>query len=253
MKILVIAGTEDGRELAGFLLSKGFDVTASVISSYGRQLLERYDGLQINDRKLDAEELAAYVDEHGIEAVVDASHPYAENASKNAIEVCRQKNIPCVRYERKEIELNYDKIYRVDNYEAAADMASKLGRNIFLTTGSRSLKVFVERLKDCELTARVLPTSEVLTECERLGLTPKNIVAMQGPFTRELNVALFRQFRAEVVVTKNSGSIGGTDEKLEAAAQLGLPVVMIDRPKIIYDNLSHTFDGVLNILRDHGS
>ena len=247
-KILVIAGTEDGRELAGFLLSKGFDVTASVVSEYGRQLLESYDGLKINDRKLDAEELSAYIDEHSIEAVVDASHPYAENVSSNAMKVCRAKKILYVRYERGEHDLTYEKIYHANSYEEAADMASQLGRIIFLTTGSRSLKIFVERLKDCTVIARVLPTAAVLAECERLGLTPKNIVAMQGPFSRELNVEMFRRFRAEVVVTKNSGSIGGIDEKIEAAAQLNLPVVMIDRPRINYDNVTDSFEGVIKFI-----
>ena len=247
-KIFLIAGTEDGRELAGFLLSKGYDVTASVVSSYGRQLLEYYHGLKINDRKLDAEELSAYIEEHGMEAVVDASHPYAANVSANALKVCREKNLPCIRYERLEHDLTYDKIYHANDYEAAADIAGKLGRIIFLTTGSRSLKVFVEKLKGLTVIARVLPTAAVLSECERLGLTPKNIVAMLGPFSLELNMAMFRQFRADVIVTKNSGSVGGIDEKLGAAAQLGLPVVMIDRPKVFYDNLTHTFDGVLNFL-----
>ena len=247
-KIFVIAGTEDGRELAGFLLSKGFDVTASVVSSYGRQLLEYYHGLKINDRKLDAEELAAYLLEHGIEAVIDASHPYAENVSANAMKACRENELPCIRYERLEHELTYDKIYHANNYEAAADLSGKLGHNIFLTTGSRSLKIFVERLPNANLIARVLPTSTVLSECERLGLTPKNIVAMLGPFTKEMNTAMFRQFRADVIVTKNSGTVGGIDEKIDAAAQLGLPVVVIDRPKIFYDNLAHTFDDVLKFL-----
>ena len=251
-KIFVVAGTEDGRELAGFLVAKGYDVTASVISSYGRQLLEYYEGLKINDRKMDAAELAEYFETNAIEAVVDASHPYAENISANAMKVCREMKIRYVRYERNEHELTYDKLYHVNEYEAAAAMAAKLGRIIFLTTGSRTLKTFVDRLKDCTIIARVLPTAAILEECERLGLNPRQLVAMLGPFSKELNVAMFRQFRAEVIVTKNSGSVGGIDEKIEAASQLGLPVVMIDRPKIFYDNLTHSFDGVLQYLNSHG-
>lgn len=249
MKIFVIAGTEDGRELAGFLLSKGFDVTASVVSKYGRELLEQYEGLKINDRKLDAAELAKYLDAHSIEAVIDASHPYAANVSHNALAVCRQKKIPCIRYERGENELTYDKIYHVNNYEAAADLAASLGRNIFLTTGSRTLSIFVERLKGCNVIARVLPTASVLAECERLGLSPNRIVAMLGPFSRELNVELFKHCRAEVIVTKDSGSVGGVEEKIEAAAELNLPVVMIDRPKIFFDQTAETFGEVLDLLQ----
>ena len=73
---------------------------------------------------------------------------------------------------------------------------------------------------------------------------------MQGKFSVELNVELFKHANAEVIVTKNSGIIGGADTKLEAAQILNLPVVMIDRPKIFYPNLATTFDDVLNFLEE---
>ena len=142
----------------------------------------------------------------------------------------------------------YEKIFPVENYEQAAVKARELGKNIFLTTGSRNLKIFVELLKDCNLTVRILPTADVLAQCENLGLTPKQIVAMQGPFSVALNVELFKHVGAEVIVTKNSGQIGGADTKLEAAKLLNLPVVMVNRPKIFYPNLAETFDDVLNLI-----
>ena len=80
-------------------------------------------------------------------------------------------------------------------------------------------------------------------------MTPKEIVALQGPFSEELNIALYRQYGAEVVVTKNSGEIGGTDTKLTAARKLGLPVVMIDRPKLDYDVIAYTFEEVLDFVK----
>ena len=80
-------------------------------------------------------------------------------------------------------------------------------------------------------------------------MTPKEIVALQGPFSEELNIALYRQYGADVVVTKNSGEIGGTDTKLTAARKLGLPVVMIDRPKLDYDVIAYTFEEVLDFVK----
>ena len=102
---------------------------------------------------------------------------------------CHSVNIPYLRYERKAVPITYAKIHHVNTYEEAAIKASSLGNNIFLTTGSRNLKTFVESpaLKKCRLIARVLPTAEVLAECEKLGFVPQNIVAMQGPFSRALN------------------------------------------------------------------
>ena len=247
-KIFLIAGTEDGRKLAEFLTGKNFDVTASVVSDYGRKLLETCAGVKINDKRLERDELEKILRDGKFDAIVDASHPYAANISANAIAAAQVAKIFYVRHERAEVDFAYEKIFRVENYTAAAHKAREFGKNIFLTTGSRSLKIFVDALKDCNLTVRILPTAEVLTQCESLGLSPKQIVAMQGPFSTELNVELFRHASAEVIVTKNSGQVGGADTKLQAAQILNLPVVMIERPKIFYPNLAKTFDDVLNIV-----
>ena len=85
---------------------------------------------------------------------------------------------------------------------------------------------------------------------ERLGLSPKQIVAMQGPFSQALNREMFRQYRADVIVTKNSGAIGGTDTKIAAAVELGLPVVVIDRPVLAYDRLVHCYEDVLSFVNN---
>ena len=251
MKIFVMAGTEDGRKLAEFLSGKGYEVTASVVSDYGRKILEQYD-FGINDKKLDAAELAEFLREGNFKILVDASHPYALRASTNAIDACSRVNIPYVRFERVESVTGYSGAYHVDSYESAAKLAATLGKNIFLTTGSRNLKIFVDALKDCNITARILPTAEVIAECESLGLTPKQIIAMQGPFSTELNVELFKHANAEVIITKNSGKIGGADTKIAAAEILNLPVVIIDRQKISYPNIAATFEEVVSQLQGLG-
>ena len=99
-------------------------------------------------------------------------------------------------------------------------------------------------MKNCNVTARILPTAEVMAECEKF-LSPKNIIAIQGKFSVELNAELLKHANAEVIVTKNSGQVGGTDTKILAAEKLNLPVVMINRPKIFYPNLAKSFDEVL--------
>lgn len=245
MKIFLIAGTEDGRKLAKFLSDRKFQVTASVVSEYGKKILEQYENIKINDKKLDAEELEKILREENFKILVDASHPYAENISQNAIAACENLNIFYIRYERPEVELTYKKIYHVESYEQAAEISATLGKNIFLTTGSRNLKKFLQcdAVKNCNVTARILPTAEVLSECEKF-LSPKNIIAIQGKFSVELNAELFKHAQAEVIVTKNSGEIGGVDTKILAAEKLNLPVVMIDRPKIFYPRVAKNFDEV---------
>lgn len=253
--IFVAAGTQDGRELSKYLLEHGYDVAASVVTSYGEQLLADCRGrnLIINDQPLDREGMRAYLADHHIRLLVDASHPYAVNISANAMEACQLLGIPYVRYERDLTAVDYDQVTVVHSYEEAAVAAAKLGRRIFLTTGSRNLVKFTtaEALARCELIARVLPSAEVISLCESLGLTPGQIVAMQGPFSKQLNKELFRKYRADVIVTKNSGSIGGTDTKFAAAEELDLPVVVIDRPAMNYGNIGRTYEDILRFVEEH--
>ena len=126
-----------------------------------------------------------------------------------------------------------------------------LGQVIFLTTGSRNLKTFKQSpyLEQHYLIARVLPDAQVLTECIGLGFSAKDIIAMQGPFSHELNIELYKKYRAEVIVTKNSGKIGGTDTKITAAIEMDLPIVMIDRPAINYDISAATYAEVLDLIK----
>lgn len=251
--IFVLAGTQDGREIVRLLLEQGHDVAASVVSSYGGELLAHACGQRclINDKPLDEAALKDYLQEHDIRLLVDASHPYAANVSRNAIAVCQALSIPYIRYERDLSKLDYDRITVVHSYEEAAQAAAALGKKIFLTTGSRNLDKFVHSpdLKNCELTARVLPTAEVIGLCESLGLDAGHIVALQGPFSMELNRELFRKYGAEVIITKNSGTIGGTDTKFAAAAELNLPIVLIDRPKLNYPRITHDYAEVLAFVR----
>ncbi len=251
--IFVAAGTKDGRELAGFLLKNGQNVTASVVSRYGEELLSRYPGICINDQALDEAALADYCRTHGIAVFVDASHPYAANISENAMRACRACKVPYIRYERQSAPLSYEKARYVANYEEAAEVAASLGKQIFLTTGSHNLEAFTKALalKDCVLTARVLPDPKVIEECTALGFRPSHIVALQGPFSKTLNEELYKKYEADVVVTKDGGMVGGADTKFAAAINLGLPLVIIKRPHIAYDATAKTFAEVLTFIYKH--
>ena len=103
-------------------------------------------------------------------------------------------------------------------------------RAIFwLTTGSKELAVYCAsgRLKD-RLHVRILPGRESLELCMEQGIKGRQILALQGPFSTEMNAAILRQYDIRHMVTKNSGRAGGCQEKLEAAKMLGIPVYVIE-------------------------
>lgn len=250
--ILVLAGTKDGRELIHILAQAGYKVLASVFSQYGGELI-KLENVDIHIGPLDAEGLARLIVSSEIKFVVDASHPYAINVSQNAMQACALTNTHYIRYERPADPMPlYAGLHVVDNYSMAIELAAVLGKVVFLTTGSRHLKLFKEApsLQKHRLIARVLPEPSVLSECIAMGFLPGDIIAMQGPFSHELNIALFRERQAEVVVTKNSGQIGGSDTKITAAMALGLPLIVIDRPAINYEQVAYNFDSVIQFIKE---
>jgi len=128
----------------------------------------------------------------------------------------------------------------VDNLDEveAANLAGKLAKennnHVYLTTGSKTMHIFAksEALQDCEVWTRILPTAEVLQMMEDLNVSPKRIIAVQGPFSYDMNRIMFHDTKASVVVMKNSGLVGGADTKLQAAMDLGIHVIVIDRPRV---------------------
>ncbi|WP_196593927.1 precorrin-6A reductase [Pectinatus sottacetonis] len=238
--IFLAAGTQDGRQIAELLLEKGYKTAASVVSDYGKILLEKNKNLVIIEQMLDEKFMKEKLAALHVKIFLDASHPYAVNISKTAMKVCREMNIHYIRYERPIVNLpDYPQLYKAVSFDDAAEKAFQVGKRIFLTTGSRHLTEFTTRATDISqiVIARVLPVAESLAACKTAGIMPKHIIAMQGPFSKELNKAMYEQTDADVVVMKNSGKLGGADTKLMAAIETGLFVIVIDRPRIKYKNL----------------
>lgn len=251
--ILVLAGTLDGRNLAALLARQGYQVIVSVVSEYGKDLALQGNNLMVHTCPLDSTGFLGFIKDRAVKLVVDATHPYAINVSRNALSACDQLSIPYLRYERSPVPLpQYDRLFVVPDYVQAAQTAAERGNVVFLTTGSRMLKTFVSepKLANHRLIARVLPDPDVIRHCLQLGLKPKEIIAMQGPFSQQLNCALFTAYHAEVVVTKESGVIGGSDTKIAAAISLNLPVVLISRPVIDYGRVVTSFQDALSYIRE---
>ncbi len=245
--ILVLAGTLDGRELAARLQDEGFSVLASVVSEYGRELAWQ-SGIVAQAAAMDETELAQFISDKGVRLIIDATHPFAVNVSRHAARAAEAAGIECLRYERPGSRLPvYDRLYLAEDVETAAKMAIALGKIIFLTTGSHTLAAFrtVAKDTDCRLIARVLPQPEVIASCIADGFSPADIVALQGPFSPALNRALFKEYEATVMVTKDSGTVGGADAKITAAMELGMAIVVVQRPVLLHKKVFQSIDELL--------
>ncbi|WP_416150841.1 precorrin-6A reductase [Salipaludibacillus sp. HK11] len=250
--ILFVAGTSDARELAIVVNEAGHNLLTTVVTDNAAIEMRKAD-LDVYVGRLTSEGFAMMIKEKSVQAVVDASHPFAEEASKNALLGAKEAGIPYIRYER-ESQTHEDKgITMVDTYEEAADKAFMKKGVIMLTTGSKTLQTFTNKLlnqPNIRVVARMLPRKDNMEKCDQLGLPQKDIIAIQGPFTKEFNRALYKQYDVTTMITKESGKAGSVDEKLEAAIELGIEAIMIKRPKINYGNVYSNFADVLTHIND---
>lgn len=218
MKISVFSGTSDGRELCEYLAYAGHEVTVYVATEYGATFIE---GMKVHVGRLDIEQMAAAV--CGCDAVIDATHPYAAEATDNIKAACDKTKTEYFRLIRSETE--YSGCIRVPDMKAAVAYLRNTAGRIFVSTGSKELAEF--KPLGGRVTARVLDTAPVHEKCGGMGIN--KIMYKMPPYSYKDNIEDFRD--CKYLVTKDGGSAGGTAEKLDAANALGMTVVMIERPE----------------------
>ena len=159
---------------------------------------------------------------------MDATHPYAVEATKNIRAAANAAGVEYHRLLRAASTLHAGSVVLGSAAQAAQYLAATQG-NVLLTTGAKELAAFAG-LDAARLYPRVLPTVAGITACEGAGSPHRNIIAMQGPFSLALNKALITQFQIRYLVTKDGGAAGGFAEKVQAAADTGAQLVVLRRP-----------------------
>ncbi len=247
--ILVMAGTADGREIVRRLHETGARVLTTVATSYGEEIFDKMGlGHLCIKGRLDGDALVEFIDNNRIDTVIDATHPYAADASRTAISACEKKGIRYIRFQREATPLPESPlIHEVDDVDEAAATAEGLGRRILLTTGFNGIKDFSPLQKDGthDIIVRILPMPEHVTRCIEMGILSKNIVAVQGPFSKEFNVENIRDFNIDVVVTKDGGREAKMQEKIDACLETDTPLVVIRRPVLDYPTTHSSMDDLL--------
>lgn len=263
-KIVIFAGTTEGRRLSEILADAGIAHTVCVATEYGEIVMrEQMDAeaagakkqplVSLHRGRMDRKQIEEFLRNEGYGIVVDATHPYAKVVTENlrgavAALQTSEKKAQFPIYLRLEREISEtpeaeDPAVSIRYFESNADCAKALENtegNILLTTGSKELATYCAsgRLHD-RLYVRILPGRESLELCMEQGIKGRQILALQGPFSTEMNAAILKQYDIRHMVTKNSGRTGGYREKLEAAKMLGIPVYVIEPARKIPDATGH--------------
>lgn len=231
MKLLLFAGTTEGRllveELSRF---PDLEIAVCVATEYGReQLDESAQHLTVRTERLTEAEMERLMLKKAFDLVVDATHPYATQVTSNIQAATKVAKLPYIRLLREQSKAGNCRCFA--GVQDAADALCETSGNVLIATGSKELKTYTRIPNYTErLFVRVLPTVESLSKCEELGFMHSHIVAMQGPFSQDLNRALMKQLDIKWMVTKDGGDLGGFTEKIQAAAELGVEVLVVDRP-----------------------
>jgi len=222
--VLILGGTAEARELAGRLADRGGLRTVSSLAGRVRDPALPAGEVRIGGFG-GAEGLAAWLTGHDVAAVVDATHPFARGISANAAAACARTGTPLVSLVRPAWTPGEgDRWHEVASVEDAAGLLPSLGRRAFLTTGRQGLAAFAPLEQTWFLIRCVDPPSGPLPRaCE--------VILARGPYDAGAERALMSSRRIDVLVTKNSGG-EMTAGKLDAARDLGLPVVMVRRPPL---------------------
>lgn len=226
--IWILGGTTEGREIARFLEEKDVRLYVSVATDYGASLVPASPHCTVHTARMDYADMGVFLETNRPDLVIDATHPYAVAVTANIQDACRAHGVPYRRVIRP-VTGDAGWVTVSSMHDAAAYLMHTEG-TIFLTTGSKDLDVFTQIPDYAErIVVRILASQESLGRALSLGYTGSHIICMQGPFSTELNAAMFRHVRASYVVTKDSGTAGGFAEKAEAAREAGATLIVVGR------------------------
>ncbi len=225
-KILIFAGTTEGRALAEFCAENGIPADASTATAYGASLLPA--GIGVLCGRLDADGICTLLRRERYQAVIDATHPYAGDATENIRSACRMQNIPYLRLLRRALPVIGESVTSIDEMTA---LLNRSGEIILSTLGSKSVPALTA-VRDfrARIWLRLLPSETACADCVRLGFDPEKLLPAKGPFSTEQNLAHIRQSGAKILLTKESGAAGGYPEKAEAVKIAQIRMITLCRP-----------------------
>ena len=238
MKILLLGGTKDSTNIIEHV-KKNYDahILTTTTTEYGARLAKESGSDEVIARPLPKDEIIEIIKKNDFDMLIDATHPFAEHITQTSTSIARELEIPYIRFERPTTNLeNMDTshIHYVDSFDEAGKLIEKefVKGNVLHFAGANTMENILNHISVSRFYPRILKVESSIEKCEKLGIDPSHIIPMKGAASIEENLELIEKYDARVMITKESGDIGGVVEKIQAANQKDVAVIMIQRPKI---------------------
>ncbi len=247
-QVWLIGGTSDSATIAKMLAVSNTRFVVTVTTIAARSLYSSTTAIVVD--RMDQVKMQSFCQQNQIKAVIDASHPYAVEVSRQAIAICTQLNLPYLRYER----INYQASVAEQTNSFRIELASfdqllagnyLTKQRVFLTVGCQALPRFKPWQDQATLFARVLPKIASLEAAIAAGFKSDRLIAIRPPLSVATETALWQQWKISLVVTKASGKAGGEEIKHQVAKDLAIPLIVIARPQISYPQQTSLIKDVL--------
>jgi precorrin-6x reductase len=231
--VFIFGGTTEARYLSSYLIDQGISCTVTVTSNYAKELLTKSPLLDVRVKRLNVDEMKAAITEINPSLIVDATHPYAFEVSQNIKKACNNLNKEYLTVSR-----DIGSIDGTKTFKSMEMLASFLSDNCttdemaLSTLGIKEAKCLCDNFKNYKesIYLRILPSMESLSRAKELDFPSKHIMCMQGPFSKEMNVALLHETGSKYLLTKITGKVGGLEAKIEAAKECGAEVLALIAP-----------------------
>ena len=238
MKILLLGGTKDSTNIIEFIKSR-YDayILTTTTTEYGAKLAMQGGSDDTIACPLPKDEIINIINENDFDILIDATHPFAKHITQTSTSIAKELKIPYLRFERPITDLkNIDTshIHYVDSFDDAGKLIAESFNegNVLHFAGANTMEDILKYVPAERFYPRILKVESSLEKCEKLNIDPGHIIPMKGAASLEENIELIERYDASAMITKESGEIGGVVEKIQAANEKDIAVIMIQRPKI---------------------
>lgn len=239
IRILLLGGTKDSINIIKMIKKqyKESFILSTTTTDYGAKLAKDAGSDETIAKPLPKDEILEILEKNNFDILLDSTHPFASHISQTAIDVSKIAKIKYIRFERYMFNfdnISYENIHHVNSFEDAGKLIIKEfdKGNVLHFAGFKTIQDILKSVALENFYPRIITVPLAMKKCEELGIAKDHIIEMKGVATKEENIDLIKKHKAIAIITKESGETGGIVEKIEAAKECGIAIVIISRPKI---------------------